>query len=392
MPFCLYYMARLLRCQPKYARIWKDWRIYRRDFCSEGVLWAFLFAHISSTGGIECNEVIHMRKRRRTNRAPAGILLLAVLVRLFCEPERLPAQIPETAPAAQSAVATSSQMVSEPAAEDPEPLDLDIPAVPETTAETDATALTTLTWNPAALETLSIRNQTGYLVSLEELSQQPLQFDESAEGPTILLIHTHTTEAYTPEPGWEYEAYDLMRTMDSNYNMVRIGNEVERILTEAGYWVIHDETINDYPSYNNSYGTALSRIEDWFARYPSIQLVLDLHRDAAADADGAFIPTSCSYGGQDTAQLMLVCGTDYGGLEHPNWRQNLAFALRLQLRLELTRPGSCRTLDLRCERFNQHTTPLSLLVEVGTVGDTLSRAIPAAQHLGTCLAEILGEI
>ncbi len=330
-----------------------------------------------------------MRKRRRTNPAPIGILLLAVLVRLACEPG-LPLHWNggETAPPQQATGEEDAIAAT--------PLDLEIPPVPAQTGTTaqaaDAPALSTLEWNTAALESLQIRNQTGYTVSLQELAEQPLVFDEEVEGPTILLIHTHTTEAYTPEPGWEYDAYDLMRTMDSSYNMVRIGDEVERVLTEAGYWVIHDETINDYPSYNGSYSTALTRIEDWLARYPSIQMVIDLHRDAAADAAGTFIPTSCSYGGEDTAQLMLVCGTDYGGLEHPNWRQNLAFALQLQLRLELMRPGLCRPLDLRCERFNQHATAMSLLVEVGTVGDTLARALPAAQQLGEALKQLLGEI
>lgn len=327
-----------------------------------------------------------MRKNHRTNLAPAGILLLAVVVRLLCEPWSAPPETPSAEP--ETAI---EETVPAPA----EPPDLAIepaPTVTEAAAEPAPAAAPspmTLEWNTAAMESLQIRNQTGYTVSLEELASQPLAFDEAAEGPTILLIHTHTTEAYTPEPGWEYEAYDLMRTMDSDYNMVRIGDAVEQVLTGAGYWVIHDETINDYPSYNGSYGTALARIEAWMARYPSIQMVIDLHRDAAADAEGDFIPTSCTYGGEDTAQLMLVCGSDYGGLEHPNWRQNLAFALQLQLQLELRRPGLCRPLDLRCERFNQHATPLSLLVEVGTVGDTLSRALPAAEELGAALAAIL---
>ena len=327
-----------------------------------------------------------MRKKRRTNLVPVGLLVLAVAVRLLCEPGAEPP--PTAEPVVEAAAAVTESAVT--------PRDLDIAPVPqpepEPVPEPAPAALpqpVTLEWNDAAMESLSIRNQTGYTVFLDELAQQPLQFDEDADGPTILLIHTHTTEAYTPEPGWEYEASDLMRTMDSNYNMVRIGDEVERVLTEAGYWVIHDESINDYPSYNSSYWTALERIEAWQARYPSIQMVIDLHRDAAADAEGAFIPTSCTWGGEDTAQLMLVCGSDYGGLEHPNWRQNLAFAMQLQLQLELTRPGICRPLDLRCERFNQHATPLSLLVEVGTVGDTLSRALPAAEQFGTALAMVL---
>ncbi len=330
---------------------------------------------------IECNGVINMRRRRtkRTNLAPAAIVALAVAVRILCEPGA--AEAPPETPV----------VLTQEAPAEATPLDLQVEPVP--TIDSSSQPLpepVTLEWNQAAMESLNLRNQTGYTVTLEELAAQQPHFDAQAEGPTILIVHTHTTEAYTPEPGWEYEASDLMRSMDSSYNMVRIGDEVERVLTEAGYWVIHDETINDYPSYNNSYWTALERIEYWQARYPSIQVVLDLHRDAAEDGAGGFIRTSYTAGGEDMAQLMLVCGTDYGGLEHDGWRQNLAFAMQLQLQLELTHPGITRPLQLRCERFNQHATPMSLLVEVGTVGDTLARALPAAEVLAQALCGVLG--
>ena len=332
-----------------------------------------------------------MRKKRRTNPAPAGILLLAVLIRLACEPGLLPSAAARlAAPAAATADAGAEaeapdaiNAAAEPAAA-VQPLDLQIPAAAEAASQP-----VTLALREEAAQGLDIRNHTGYTVSLQELAGQALQFDANAGGPTVLILHTHTTEAYTPEPGWEYEASDVMRTMDSRYNMVRIGDEVEQILTDAGLWVIHDERINDYPSYNGSYGTALGRIEAWLERYPSIQVVLDLHRDAAEDAEGRYVATSCTASGADAAQLMLVCGTDYGGLPHPNWRGNLAFAAQLQLALEQADPGICRPLDLRCERFNQHATAMSLLVEVGSVGDTLARALPAAQSLGRALARLL---
>lgn len=338
-----------------------------------------------------------MRRKRRTNFAPAGLLLLAVLFRLGCGDLTIPPVAVRAAPSAAPTPATSPVNVAaapetpfEPVATAP---DLRISAAPETVPTAEPPRLVTLAMTEdmvrSAVDTLEIRNQTGYVVLLDELAATALTFDAEAEGPTVLLIHTHTTEAYTPEPGWEYDASDTMRTMDSAYNMIRVGDEVERVLTEAGLWVIHDEQINDYPSYNGSYGTALGRIEQWLARYPTIQMVLDLHRDAAVDAQGNYVSTNCTVDGARAAQLMLVCGTDYGGLQHPNWRGNLAFAIQLQWTLEQENPGICRPLDLRCERFNQHATPLSLLVEVGSVGDTMEQALRAAQALGTSVAALL---
>ena len=350
-----------------------------------------------------------MRKKRRTSNtgtfAPIGLLLLAILLRLgsslwpnenIAAPNAAPppaasettaeAEIePASAKAAWPVESETAPPKAEPVSE---PISETVEAMAEAVVEptVDAPRLITL---EASSKTPEIRNQTGYAVSIEELAQSVLTFDANADGPTVLLIHTHTTEAYTPEPGWEYRASDTMRTLDSSYNMVRVGNEVERVLTEAGLWVIHDEQINDCPSYNSSYGAALKRIEMWLTRFPTIQVVLDLHRDAAEDAQGRYLATACTVDGTDAAQLMLVCGTDYGGLEHPGWRQNLAFAVRLQQTLELTHPGICRPLNLRCERFNQHATPMSLLVEVGSVGDTLRQALVSAQALGQALTSIL---
>ena len=98
---------------------------------------------------------------------------------------------------------------------------------------------------------------------------------------------------------------------------------------------------------------------------------------------------SATADGESCARLMLVVGTDQGGLEHPNWQENLANALKLQAVLEGEYPGLCRSLDLRTERFKQHVTPGSLLVEVGTNGNTLTQAMESARLLGGALAEML---
>ena len=130
-------------------------------------------------------------------------------------------------------------------------------------------------------------------------------------------------------------------------------------------------------------------IETDLAQYPSIRMVLDIHRDAAADANGDPLPLTATFSGEDYAQVMLVVGTDEGGLPHPNWQQNLSCALKLQALMNRDWPGLCRDLDLRRERFNQNQTPGSLLVEFGTDGNTLSQALRSAEVFGQSLSQLL---
>ena len=155
------------------------------------------------------------------------------------------------------------------------------------------------------------------------------------------------------------------------------------------YSVIHDPKINDYPSYNSSYWTTLQQIEKWKTQYPNIQMVIDIHRDGAEDDQGNALALSAAVGGESCARLMLVVGTDQGGLSHPNWQENFANALKLQSVLEGMYPGLCRPIDLRTERFNQHAAPGSILIEVGSHGNTLPQAIASAKLLGTGIAAML---
>ena len=147
--------------------------------------------------------------------------------------------------------------------------------------------------------------------------------------------------------------------------------------------------MNDYPSYNGAYDRMKAIIEADLAQYPSIRMVLDIHRDAAADANGDPLPLTATFSGEDYAQVMLVVGTDEGGLPHPNWQQNLSCALKLQALMNRDWPGLCRDLDLRRERFNQNQTPGSLLVEFGTDGNTLSQALRSAEVFGQSLSQLL---
>lgn len=244
----------------------------------------------------------------------------------------------------------------------------------------------------AAADAISIAGACTYSVDKAALLAQPSTLDFTVDGPTILILHTHATESYTPEPGWEYKASGDYRTLDLSRSVVAVGKRLAETLRRYGLEVIHDSTVNDYPSYNDSYANALERIEAWKAQYPSLQMVIDVHRDAVADTDGSAYPLSATVDGESLAQLMLVVGTDQGGLTHPNWRENLANALKLQSVLEGAYPGLCRNLNLRTERFNQHATPGSILVEFGSNGNTLAQALRSAELLGDGIASMIAAL
>ena len=209
----------------------------------------------------------------------------------------------------------------------------------------------------------------------------PLNWDLTGDAPTVLIIHTHATESYTKSPGEDYEETVSYRTLDDRYNMVSIGAEVARVLTAGGISVLHDGGYHDYPSYNGSYANARMTIQEYLRQYPSIQLVLDIHRDASDGSDGSQLSTSATVGGQPSSQLLVMVGTDAQGNYHPNWQTNLALALKLSAQLERADPGVTRPVTLRGERFNTDLTAGSLLIEVGAAGDTHSQAILAANAL-----------
>lgn len=242
---------------------------------------------------------------------------------------------------------------------------------------------------PEDADSLEVKYGGEYRPDLGALISQPTELDFSGDAPRVLIISTHATEAYAMEPGWEYEESSEARTLDTDYNVVRVAEELAGILRQAGISVIHDTTLNDYPSYNGAYNQAASRIQSVLEQYPTIQMVIDVHRDAMADEDGNEIATACTVNGQDSARVMLVMGTDEGGLSHPDWEGNLSWALKIQKIMEEQSPGLARPLNLRTERFNENMTPGSFLLEVGSAGDTLQEALTAIHLFGDALVEAI---
>lgn len=236
---------------------------------------------------------------------------------------------------------------------------------------------------------VEIRNRAGVEINIDELFNQPLAIDTAVDGPLVLIIHTHATEAYTIADGDTYQETSAYRTEDREYNVVRVGQEIADTLEKRGIQTIHDTTLNDEPSYDNSYARMAEVAAQYLEQYPSIQMVIDVHRDALVDTAGNQLALTAQVSGEDYAQLLLVMGTNVSGLEHPNWRENLSCAVKVQALTEEYAPGIFRTMSLRAQRYNQHLTPNSMLLEVGTAGNTLQQALRSARLFGNTLADLL---
>ena len=209
------------------------------------------------------------------------------------------------------------------------------------------------------------------------------------EGPQILIVHTHGSEAYSQTDGLTYQESDPYRTTDCSHNMVRVGEEMAQIFRENGFEVIHDTNLYDYPAYNGAYDRSGAAVKDWLAKYPTIKIILDVHRDALVGNDGSIYKLVSEENGEKVAQVMLVVGTDGAGASHPYWIDNLALAIRYQQELISDYVTLARPIVLRNSRYNQNLSTGSLLVEVGGHGNTLTEALAGARLFAQSVSQVL---
>ena len=229
-------------------------------------------------------------------------------------------------------------------------------------------------------------NSSGQEPDYESLLAAPLDWQLDSGTPTVLILHTHTSESYE-KGSCDYPETAAYRTLEEEYNMLSIGEHLAECLEEAGIRVIHDRQFHDYPAYSTAYTHARRSIQQLLKENPGIQLVLDLHRDAADDA-GSQLRTQFPANGSSCAQLMLVLGAGNAGLPNEHWQNNLSLAMKLQSVLQAQNSELCRPISLRAQRFNQDLAPYTLLVEVGAAGDSRDAALNAAEELAKGIAKL----
>lgn len=226
-----------------------------------------------------------------------------------------------------------------------------------------------------------IKNGTDY-----NLTEEILKPDIEVNNKNIMIFHTHTCESYTATEKFNYTQTGTYRTTDLNYNVARVGTELKNQLLSYNYNVIHDTTYHDYPAYNGSYDRSLNTVRNLLLTNKDTDVIFDLHRDAIADY--SYAPT-VKIGEEYCAQLMFVIGTDGGGLEHPNWQQNLKFAVKIQEKANELYPGLFKPIVLRNSRYNQHLSKAAGIIEVGATGNTMEQCLTSMKYLAKVVSEVM---
>ncbi len=236
-----------------------------------------------------------------------------------------------------------------------------------------------------------VQNNTSKTVNLKtELLAGVKLKPENISEPTVLIVHTHTTECFMEEKRDYYTEKDKTRTTDNSKNIVEVGNVLKSQLEARGFGVIHATEKHDYPEYSGSYGRAEETIKKYLEKYPTVKVVIDLHRDSVTDSSGNKTALTVQVDGKSAAQLMIVAGCEDKSVENfPNWRENFRLAIKLQQSLEVMYPGLARPILFTARRYNQHLTTGSLLIECGTEANTLEEAKYSATLLASALSTTL---
>ncbi len=239
-----------------------------------------------------------------------------------------------------------------------------------------------------------LKNSTDLKLDIKALLESKLGFKiEKNDEPQVLIMHTHTTESYVAESTGYYTEEYTSRNTDNSKNMAKMGQIVTDILNAEGIKTLHDATQHDYPKYSGSYTRAAKTVNSYLKKYPSIKIVVDLHRDAISAGENDKVKLVTEIEGKKAAQVMLVMGSNSGSTQnHPKWKENLKLALKLQQTIENEYPTLARPLSLMPKNYNQSLTTGSLLIEIGTDANSLDEAMYSSSLVAKCLSIIIKKI
>ena len=204
--------------------------------------------------------------------------------------------------------------------------------------------------------------------------------------PVVLIYHTHATESYLLTEENSYVETEPGRTKDTRYNIVAVGNALQKALEERGFTVIHDTSDVEGDDINSAYSRSLQVMQ----QYENIDLYLDLHRNSSNQRGRS--ENTILIDNVPTAKLFFVVGTGIGTYEGeydalPDWENNYTFALSLNEAISAKQPGLIKPIRLKVGRYNQHMG-LCLLAEIGTNADTLEAALHTVPYLADALAAV----
>ena len=209
--------------------------------------------------------------------------------------------------------------------------------------------------------------------------------------PTVLIYHSHTHESFVALEGGKYYKGETTQSSNKSENVVRVGDAIVEQLEKAGFNVIHDTDFHD-DDYNHSYEHSGKKIDRILKKYPSVDVTVDIHRDSVGVEGDKKARTSLvrEINGKKAAQIMIITGCEENFIkDFPNWYDNLHFALGLQKQFASDFPGLARPLYFADRRYDMYKTKNSVLIEVGSDGNTLEQAVYSGKMVGVTLANYL---
>lgn len=240
-----------------------------------------------------------------------------------------------------------------------------------------------------------INNATGLKPDVKKLLAKPFGSDSSLVAlskknkPLVLVLHTHGTEGYSEDGALSFSdnGGEIARSEDPRENVVAVGAAFSEALNQAGIPTLHCTVMHDQTQYKDSYSRAKQTVERYLSAYPSIRLVIDLHRDSIVKSSGELVRPVTLVDGEVAAQVMCVVGSNWNGQENPRWEENLSLALKLRKALNEQYEKFCRPVYLKGSTYNQELAPYSLLLEIGAGGNSVEEAKRAAVKVAETLAQ-----
>ena len=249
----------------------------------------------------------------------------------------------------------------------------------------------TITEGNVSFRQVQVLNRSSVDIDIEQELKQPLAFSlEDTDQPQVLIYHTHTSESYLPyDTGYFYESF-YPRSSEPSQNVCAVGEEIVRRLNREGITAIHDTTIHD-TSYRGAYDRSLATVQSYLEKYPTIKVVLDIHRDGIGTDTEKYKPVFLA-DGRKAAQMMILSGYNSDNDEEfDHWEENLRFALKLQEKAFQLYPEMARPLLFSDFMYNMHVNSGSLLIEIGAESNTTEEARYTGYLLGGLLADVLRE-
>lgn len=244
---------------------------------------------------------------------------------------------------------------------------------------------------------LYIDNFTGYDPDLKKLMYAEIgernEVEELSNSlkPRVLILHTHGTEAYVRDNELYYteSEREFARSHNSKENVIAVGSVLADILNRAGIPTVHSTVLHDSTQYKDSYARAAATVKKYLETYPSIELVIDVHRDSIINSNGDIIKPIILADDQKCAQVKCIVGSSWSGEKYDHWEKNLSLALKLRSALNQKYINLCRPVSLESTAYNQNIAPYSITLEIGSSGNSLREAMCAANAVGEILSELI---